>query len=118
MDWNEYKRLCDSPRMFSRWMLEQCLELLAADLRLREALERALRGAPLDKPSDHRGGAHTDMFEVTLAPDDAREIHRLIGDAVRGGRTTTQTRPRGLGGFEEAWREYAAYVEQIHNQRE
>jgi len=99
-------------------MLEQCVELLAMDLRLQDALAAALRAEPLAKPSDHRGGAQTDMFEVTLALDDARAIHRVIGDAARDGRTTARTRPRGLGGFEEAWREYVTYVERIQIQRE
>ncbi len=118
MEWSEYKRLCDSPQVFSRWMLEQCIELLVNDVRLRGVLARELQGTSLDKPTDHRGGTQTDMFEVALSRDDASAIHRLIGDAVRDGRTTTQTRPRGLGGFEEAWREYVAYTERIRNQRE
>jgi hypothetical protein len=53
------------------------------------------------------------MFEVILPLDDARAIHRLIGAAVGEGRTTAGTKARGLGGFEEAWREYVAFVERI-----
>ena len=117
MEWDEYKRLCDSPQTFSRWMLEQCLELLASETQLRDALAAEMRSAPLKKPHDHRGGAATDMFEVMLAPDDARAIHRLIGIAVRERRTTAGTTPRGLGGFEEAWREYVAYVGRAQNQQ-
>jgi len=78
MEWDEYKRLCDSPQTFSRWMLEQCLELLSSEMRLRTALGETLRAAPLDKPRDHRGSEQTDMFEVMLAPDDARAIHGII----------------------------------------
>jgi len=118
MEWDEYKRLCDSPQTFSRWMLEQCVELLASETQLRETLAGAMRSMPLDKPRDHRGDAATDMFEVILALDDARAIHGLIGAAVRERRTTAGTKPRGLGGFEEAWREYVAYLGRIQNQRE
>lgn len=118
MEWDEYKRLCDSPQMFSRWMLEECLELLSSEARLREALAAAMCASPLEKPSDHLGGAQTDMFEVIVAPTDAKAIHTIIGDAVRDGRTTSRTKPRGLGGFEAAWREYVRYVERGQSQRE
>lgn len=111
MNWNEYKRLCDSPQIFSRWMLEQTIELLADDPRLASVLADVFRGPPLDKPTDHRGGAVTDMFEVVLPIDDAQTIHSRIHDAVSIGHTTAATQVRGLGGFTEAWRDYAAYVE-------
>ena len=111
MHWNEYKVLCDSPHVFSRWMLEQSVELLADDERLAGRLEAVLRGAPLEKPVDHRGGALTDMFAVALHLDDARAIERAVILAVEGGRTTTATKSRGLGGFREAWHEYTLYVE-------
>ncbi len=98
-------------------MLEQCVELLDdPQTQLRDALIRSMCAAPLDKPIDHRGDPRTDMFEVVLVPDDARAIHRIIGAAVREGRTTRSTKPRGLGGFEEAWREYVVYVERNEGQ--
>jgi len=111
MNWNEYRALCDSPRMFSRWMLEQTIELIADEPRLAPVLANVLRGAPLDKPTDHRGGAVTDMFEVGLRIEDAQRVHSLMHDAVSIGRRTAATQSRGLGGFTEAWSEYAAYVE-------
>ena len=111
MDWNEYKTLCDSPQVFSRWMLEQSVELLADDVRLAGRLAAVLRGAPLQKPVDHRGGASTDMFAMALSLDDARAIERAVVLAVDAGRTTTATKSRGLGGFREAWHEYTMYVE-------
>jgi limonene-1,2-epoxide hydrolase len=111
MEWDDYKRLCDSPRTFSRWMLEQCVELLASETELRDALIRSMCAAPLDRPIDHRGDPRTDMFEVVLVPEEARAIHGIIEAAVREGRTTGSTKSRGLGGFEEAWREYVVYVE-------
>lgn len=118
MEWHDYKQLCDSPQTFSRWMLDQCVELLASETRLRELLLDSLGGAPLEKPSDHRGDPRTDMFEMVLAPDDARAIYGIIASAVRDGRTTSSTKPRGLGGFEEAWREYIGYVERNEIQPE
>jgi limonene-1,2-epoxide hydrolase len=114
MDWNEYKALCDSPPVFSRWMLEQSVELLVDEPRLAHALGRLLETSPIEKPSDHRGGAATDMFVVSLSARDARAIVASIGTAIDDGRTTTATRARGLGGFREAWREYAAYVERMN----
>jgi hypothetical protein len=116
MEWDDYKRLCNSPQTFSRWMLEQCVELLASETQLRDALIGSMCAAPLERPSDHRGDPRTDMFEVVLVPDDARAIHRIIESAVREGRTTRSTKPRGLGGFEEAWREYVVYVERNEGQ--
>jgi hypothetical protein len=111
MDWSVYKALCDSPQLFSRWMLEQSIELLADEARLAARLATVLRGASLEKPADHRGGPLTDMFVVSLSVDEARAIDRAIAGAVAGGRMTTATQSRGLGGFREAWHEYAMYVE-------
>jgi limonene-1,2-epoxide hydrolase len=111
MEWKEYKRLCDSPQVFSRWMLGQTIELLGEEAPLADALALVLCGRPLEKPHDHRGGLLMDMFEVILPLSEATAIHRIVRDAARAGRATSATRPRGLGGFEETWREYAAYVE-------
>ena len=111
MDWNDYKALCDSPRTFSRWMLEQSIELLRDEPQRADALTRVLQGVPLDKPSDHRGDASTDMFVVALESSAARGIHRVVVAAVSAGLTTSGTKPRGLGGFAEAWREYVGYIE-------
>ncbi len=111
MDWSEYKTLCDSPWVFSRWMLEQSIELLSVEPRLALALSGVLNTEPVAKPRDHRGGTPTDMFEVELGLDDARRVHRIVIDAVHAGHTTGATKPRGLGGFAEAWLEYVTYVQ-------
>jgi hypothetical protein len=92
-------------------MLEQSIELLIGEARLAARLATVLRGAPLEKPKDHRGSALTDMFAVTLSVAEARAIDRAVAGAVDAGRTTTATQSRGLGGFREAWHEYALYVE-------
>jgi hypothetical protein len=113
MDWDRYKALCDSPDTFSRWMLEQTLELLAdrSDEPLRSRLRSVLNGDALDKPADHRGGARSDMFPLALTGDDARRVLAAVTAAVSRGETTSATRSRGLGGFVEAWGEYVRYLE-------
>jgi len=111
MDWNDYKRLCDSPPVFSRWMLEQSIELLQTEPQLVAALGRAFARPPLEKPTDHRGGAQTDMFVLSLTVRETNEIVSAIDAAIDDGRTTRATHVRGLGGFREAWRDYAIFVE-------
>lgn len=105
LDWTRYKALCDTPDVLSRWMLEQTLELLAGHP-LAECLRQSLRTMPLDKPADHRGGSQTDMFRLSLSEADVRTIRQIVEAAAAGGRTTSGTRRRGLGGFVEAWAEY------------
>ena len=110
MDWDTYKQLCDTPDVMSRWMLEQTIELLEGDGR--QLLLAALAGEPLPKPQDHRGGAATDMLRLELDQANVRLIHEQVARAVLTGRTTSGTRDRGLGGFEEAWREHVQHLEQ------
>lgn len=114
MNWNEYKRLCDSPPVFSRWMLEQSIELLRTEPRLAVALGRVLADSAIEKPLDHRGGWQTDMFVVALSVCDANDVVSVMSRAIAEGQTTVATRARGLGGFLEAWREYANYVERTN----
>lgn len=111
MDWNRYKQLCDLPNVFSRWMLEQTLELLEDDLARR--IERLLAGAPLEKPADHRGGAISDMFELSLTREELVRICRSVDAAATAGRCTSATGGRGLGGFREAWAEYLRAVDGV-----
>ena len=104
LDWECYKRICDEPQVFSRWMLEQTRELLDGVLAAR--IDPAALGTPVDKPVDHRGGVATDMFRLDLDRDVAGRIHSAVKLAVEDKRSTSDTRGRGLGGFEEAWAEY------------
>ena len=90
-------------------MLEQTGELIEPPLA--EWLQRALLMAPLEKPADHQGARETDMFELDLPAAVVQSIAASIGEAARAGRTSTATRRRGLGGFREAWAEFAAYLE-------
>ena len=116
MDWDRYKRECDSPGVFSRWMLMQTLELLQApgaaqadsQAEVRAALSSSLAGAALAKPVDHSGGASTDMFRLALTVEQAHAVLGVVQQAVATGATTSGTHGRGLGGFVEAWSDYAA----------
>jgi hypothetical protein len=111
MDWREYKRLCDSPHTFSRWMIEQSIELVADEPALMLVLQQALTGQALEKPAGHRGGVATDMFVLRLDLDQAGAVYRRIRTAVHVGQRTTATRQRGLGGFVAAWGEYVSFLE-------
>jgi hypothetical protein len=111
MDWQRYKELCDAPWTFSRWMLEQTLELAQQQGAPLPDLEHTLDGEPLPKPPGHRGGSATDMFELTMALGRARDVYGLISRAVEAGHATRATARRGLGGFEAAWREYLLHLE-------
>jgi len=104
VDWDRYKQLCDTPNVFSRWMLEQTGQLVEAELT--PLFERVLLGTPLDKPVDHRGGAATDMFVLALSRAEVSRICACVEVAVQARTTTSATGGRGLGGFREAWDEY------------
>ena len=114
MDWDEYKRRCDEPRVFSRWMLEQTRELLerAEANELASKIGSSLGGPPLPKPRDHKAGRATDMFELELEHPDARAVLRWMRHAIEQDWRSAGTRTRGLGGFAEAWLEYATWKEQ------
>ena len=112
MDWDRYKALCDRPDHWSRWMLDECADLL---MRMNASplaglLRTVTAGVPLDKPADHRGPSATDMYRLELIPEQRAEIAVLIKNARRQGLTTTGG--RDLGGFDEAWQEYVEFVGQ------
>ena len=111
MDWREYKRLCDSPYTFSRWMIEQSIELVVDEPELMLVLQQALKDQTLEKPCDHRGGVATDMFVLRLNLDQAGAVYERIRTAALVGQRTTATRERGVGGFVAAWREYVSFLE-------
>ncbi len=113
MDWDEYKRRCDQPGTFSRWMLEQTRELLeqAEAGELASKISTNLGTPPLPKPADHKAGRATDMFELELVLTDARAVMQWMRHAVEQDWTTAGTRARGLGGFVEAWMEYVTSKE-------
>ena len=114
MDWDEYKARCDSPEVWSRWMLAQTLELLSGDAELSAPLHRALAGEPIAKPPGHKGGDATDMFELRLDEGQADAVVARVRRAVERGAQTAGTRGRGLGGFLEAWMEYRSFIAAQH----
>jgi hypothetical protein len=110
VNWDRYKLLCDLPDVLSRWMLLQTVELLQQEphsAAVAVLLEQTLRGEPLCKPVDHRGGPLTDMFRLSLTATDAAALLDAVTRASAAGRSTTGTAARGLGGFVEAWSELA-----------
>ena len=110
MDWERYKQLCDTPTVFTRWMLEQTRELVIQRGGDETLLDRALSRVALPKPQDHKGGPATDVFELELALDEVAGIVRVVAAAHAEGAHTSATRQRGLGGFVEAWQEYENYL--------
>jgi len=92
-------------------MLEQSIDLLGQldELALQQLLRGALQGTPLRTPTDHTGHAATQMFRLCVPSAQRQEILRAIRAASERGMTTQDTAHRGLGGFVEAWREYACY---------
>ncbi len=111
MDWDVYKALCDRPDHWTRWMLEQCIDLFEQLERaeLSALLKDAAASEPLQTPADHTGPPASQVLHVDLDREVREAMLSAIQDAYARGMTTRQTERRGLGGFVEAWREYAAY---------
>ncbi|MFV2089548.1 MAG: hypothetical protein ACC642_02735 [Pseudomonadales bacterium] len=89
-------------------MLAQTKEL--TDTASTARIDEVLGAAPVVKPADHQGDELSDMFELTLTGAQVTAIGAAVRAAVSAGQTTTGTRDRGLGGFIEAWSEYAEYL--------
>jgi len=111
MDWPTYKQLCNQPDYWSRWMLEQCVDLLDQldEKSLKKALALTLSGKALAIPADHRGPAATSMYQLNLSVDQRKAFLQALQLASERGLRSAQTRQRGLGGFVAACREYAGY---------
>ena len=101
MDWDEYKKRCDTPGVVSRWMLERTAELV--DPSVAAHLLAATSGKPLTKPEGHKGGPDTDMFELHLDDAVAEAVVAAIERAHDAGN-------QKLRGFVAAWREYRGAV--------
>jgi hypothetical protein len=112
MDWQEYTALCNRPDIWSRWMIEQSIEVLEQleQTELQVPLRDALGAPPFGKPADHKGGAEVNMYRVSCAIALRKAILDAMVVAKEAGMTTSGTRTRGLGGFEEAWREYSNFA--------
>ena len=100
MDWPEYKALAQRPDVLPRALLARTGALLPAPLGA--TLRDAWRAAPLPKPADHKGGAETDLFKVTLSAAAAR----AIADAVEAAALAGVVGP----GVTAAWRELRDYL--------
>lgn len=109
LQWSTYKRLCDQSDHWSRWMLDQSIDLLGqlGEEHLASMLGSALNGAPIEQPATHRGPVAAQMFVLTLPVPSRRRIFAAMQRAVELEMSTPATAQRGLGGFVEAWREYA-----------
>jgi len=116
MDWERYRARCDAGDAFSRWMLEQTVEVLERDgeTALGARLRAELEAPPVPKPPDHAGGRETDFLELRLTLAEACAVHRVVAAAVARGERTRGTARRGLGGFEEAWREHLDWLTGAH----
>ena len=120
MDWASYKKLADTPGIWSRWMLEQTLELLQHPKLLAQSkvdpnadyqglvlqLQACLAQSPISKPPGYKGGCGLDMFRLQLEPMDTQVLLALVRQAIEMDVTTSGTIERGLGGFVAAWQEY------------
>ncbi|MEE4281203.1 MAG: hypothetical protein V2I41_04625 [Pseudomonadales bacterium] len=108
MDWHTYKTLSDHPLYWTRWMLEQCVDLLRQmqEQQLAGYLQAALRSPPLPVPEDHFGPDATRMFAVQLSIADGKRMLEAMQHAEQQGLYTSATAGRGLGGFVAAWAEY------------
>lgn len=126
MDWSTYKKQAESPAVWTRWMLEQSLELTALvgvasqdpPTTLRLALMNALEGPALAKPDDHRGDTATDLLPLQLDLVEVRQMLALVHRAVIEGIRTSGTMQRGLGGFQAAWTEYFQHLENLPSAQE
>lgn len=95
MDWPEYKALAQRPDVLPRALLTRTGALLSAPLGA--TLRAAWRVAPFPKPADHKGGAETDLFKVTLSVAAARAIVDAVEAAAVAGVVSQ--------GVVAAWRE-------------
>jgi hypothetical protein len=127
MDWDTYKRLADTPGVWSRWMLEQTLELLrhpqltlldpigegaqASFEPIAMQLQVCLGQAPIPQPCDHKGDSSLEMFRLSLALAQAQTLLALVQRATELGLTTSGTAKRGLAGFVAAWQEYITSID-------
>ena len=110
MDWQTYKRLCDQPDYWSAWMIDQCCQLLqASDVSEATVVDQALRAdlsRPfLPQPLGHSGDVRTQMYQVTITPEQCQLLLGVIDQAAHQRAFSQNTQSRGLGGFAQACEE-------------
>ena len=110
MDWASYKRLCDQPNYWSRWMLEESKQLFdaAGANDIAQQLADALGKPPLPLPDGHNGSPLAQMFVLDMPSGQRARAADLMAHLVARKVRTARTAERGLGGFAEAWQEFAA----------
>ena len=91
-------------------MINQCCELLefsddpeatAVVLTLRADLRKPF----LPQPPDHSGDARTQMYQVTITPEQCQLLLGVIDQAAHRRAFSQNTQSRGLGGFAQACEE-------------
>ncbi len=89
-------------------MLEQCIDVFhqLGALELANQLSGALTDAPLEVPADFKGAETALMYRLSLSPALRHQGLDLIQQAVEMKLESPLTQGRGLGGFEEVWREF------------
>ena len=109
MDWAEYKALCDQPNVWSSWMLAQCADLFMqlGEPSLAARLQDARQARSIQQPADFKLNPDLTMHPLNLSVAEREQGLTLMQRAAQLGLTTDATRQRGLGGFVEAWAEYA-----------
>ena len=111
MDWAAYKTACNQPDTWSRWMLSQCAEIFdqVAATELTNEIRSALTQSAIPAPDDFKGGSKAQMFRLQLSMSECCAAVAAVRTAQRLNLTSHDTQARGLGGFEEAWLEYAQW---------
>lgn len=72
---------------------------------LAQALGAALDNSALTKPEGHLGPVATDMFQLSLTHTERVQVLAVVQNA--SARKAVTSEGRGMGGFVEAWQEYA-----------
>ena len=114
-DWVRYRALCDRGDVLSRWLVEQTAGLLdgLGAATLGDAVRAVLRGAPLPRPADHRGGVEAEFFEARLPLPTVRSVTAAVREAAADPDRRLPN-GRGLGGVVEAWQEYQDWLDGTH----
>lgn len=111
MEWDEYKTICDHPSVLTRWLIEQTLRVCDGDGA--SLLEAILGSVPIDKPSEHKGGAAIDMFKTSLKREDVTQIAVQVQSAVKTDKRTSGPVERDYSHIEKTWLEYLHWCEEI-----
>ncbi|MCR9277557.1 MAG: hypothetical protein NXH85_06245 [Pseudomonadaceae bacterium] len=107
MDWSEYKLLCDSPDVLSRFLLEITASMLSDEPVLRRRLHAQLTSTPLPTPADHHGPSPADMYAVDINVVEAHAIATIVGKLPDS--AGSEYGLTSLAGVRAAWGELAEH---------